>query len=86
MHNTSKQPDYGLYVSWQLGTVRMGKPDLMARLMPGREASFERAGPQEVTDPAALGAFVAVRDAAGIRWDVREGGTLTDIALPSQGT
>jgi uncharacterized protein YneF (UPF0154 family) len=86
VHNTSKQPVYDLYVIWQLGTVRMGKPDPMARLMPGCDASFERRGPQEATDPAALGAFVAFRDAAGIRWAVREDGTLTDIALPSQDT
>jgi hypothetical protein len=64
----------------------MGKPDPMARLMPGRDASFERTGPQEATDPAVLGAFSASRDAAGIRWAVREDGTLTDIALPSQDT
>jgi hypothetical protein len=64
VHNTSKQPVYDLYVIWQLGTVRMGKPDPMTRLMPGHEASFERTGPQEATDPAALGAF-AFRDAAG---------------------
>src|ERR1022692_3148712 len=86
VHNTSRQPVYDLYVIWQLGTVRMGKPDPMARLMPGCDASFERNGPREATDPAALGAFVAFRDAAGVRWAVREDGTLTDIALPSQDT
>jgi hypothetical protein len=86
VHNTSKQPVHDLYVIWQLGTVRMGKPDPMARLMPGCDASFERTGPQEATDPSALGAFVAFRDAAGVRWAVREDGTLTDIALPSQDT
>ena len=86
VHNTSKQPVHDLYVIWQLGTVRMGKPDPMARLMPGCDASFERTGPAEATDPAALGAFVAFRDAAGVRWAVREDGTLTDIALPSQDT
>jgi hypothetical protein len=84
VHNTSRQPVYDLYVIWQLGTVRMGKPDPMARLMPGCDASFERSGPREATDPAALGAFVAFRDAAGVRWAVREDGTLTDIALPTQ--
>jgi len=84
VHNTSRQPVYDLYVIWQLGTVRMGKPDPMARLMPGCDASFERSGPREATDPAALGAFMAFRDAAGVRWAVREDGTLTDIALPTQ--
>ena len=42
VHNTSTQPIYDLYVIWQLGTVRMGRPDPMARLMPGGDASFER--------------------------------------------
>lgn len=86
VHNTSKQPVHDLYVIWQLGTVRMGKPDPMARLMPGCDASFERSGPEEATDSSALGAFLAFRDAAGVRWAVREDGTLTDIALPSQDT
>jgi hypothetical protein len=86
VRNTSKQPGLRLYVIWQLGPVRMGKPDPMARLLPGCDASFERTRPQDATDPAAPGAFVACRDVAGVRWAVREDGTLTDIALPSQDT
>ncbi len=31
-------------------------------------------------DPAALSAFLTFRDAAGIRWTVREDGTLSDIS------
>ena len=48
---------------------------------PGR-----RTGPQDATDPAAPGTFVACRDAARVRWALREDDTLTDIALPSQDT
>jgi hypothetical protein len=91
VRNTSMQPIYDLYVIWQLGTVRMGKPDPMARLMPGCDASFDRAGPQatassQPADPGMLGAFLAFRDAAGVRWAVREDGTLTEISRPSQDT
>jgi hypothetical protein len=86
VHNTSKQPIYDLYVIWQLGTVRMGRPDPMARLMPGNDASFDRTGPQATapgppTDPSA---FLAFRDAAGVRWAVREDGTLTETSRPSR--
>jgi|ERR1022692_1138504 hypothetical protein len=91
VHNTSKQPIHDLYVIWQLGTVRMGKPDPMARLMPGCDASFDRMGPEagaqpQPVDPSALGAFLAFRDAAGVRWAVREDGTFTEISWPSPDT
>jgi hypothetical protein len=91
VHNTSKQPVYDLYLIWQLGTVRMGKPDPMARLMPGQDVSFERTGPGPgrpgpPVDPGALSAFLTFRDAAGVRWTVREDGALTDISTPSEET
>jgi hypothetical protein len=91
VHNTSMQPIYDLYVIWQLGTVRMGKPDPMARLMPGHDASFDRTGPQATApgspiDPGMLGAFLAFRDVAGVRWAVREDGTLTEFSRPSHDT
>lgn len=91
VHNTSMQPIYDLYVIWQLGTVRMGKPDPMARLMPGHDASFDRTGPEATApgspiDPAMLGAFLAFRDVAGVRWAVREDGTLTEFSRPSHDT
>jgi len=89
VHNTSSQPIYDLHVIWQRGMVRMGKPDRAARLMPGGDASFERLEPQEASlpvDPGMLGAFLAFRDAAGVRWAVREDGTLTDTSAPSQET
>jgi hypothetical protein len=85
VHNTSKQPIYDLYVIWQIGTVRMGRPDPLARLMPGRDASFDRTRPPVaaglLSDPSA---FLAFRDAAGVRWAVREDGTLTETSRPSQ--
>jgi hypothetical protein len=95
VHNNSLQPAYDLYVIWQLGTVRMGKPDRAARLMPGSNIEFTRrseppadaaaSDPDGVAEPAApdlsatLSAFLTFRDAAGVRWTVREDGTLTDI-------
>lgn len=89
VHNTSRQPIHDLHVIWQRGMVRMGKPDRTGRLMPGNDASFERLGPPAMgppVDPAILGAFLAFRDAAGVRWAVREDGTLTDIVAPIQDT
>jgi hypothetical protein len=84
VHNASQQPVYDLYVIWQLGTVRMGRPDRAARLLPGCEVCFERAPEPSAAgspdDPAALSAFLTFRDAAGIRWTVREDGTLSDIS------
>jgi hypothetical protein len=89
VHNTSRQPIYDLHVIWQRGMVRMGKPDRAGRLMPGSDASFEHPGPPPAdppADPAILGAFLAFRDAAGVRWAVREDGTVTDTSTPSQDT
>jgi hypothetical protein len=91
VHNMSKQPIHDLYVIWQHGTVRLGKPDPMARLMPGQDASFDRtvppaSAPSPPVDPGMLGAFLAFRDAAGVRWAIREDGTLTEISRPSQDT
>jgi len=102
VHNNSQQPVYDLYVIWQLGTVRMGKPDRAARLMPGSQIQFERqaeppradavaddpdlgAEPATPQEPAALSAFLTFRDAAGVRWTVREDGTLTDISSAHDG-
>jgi len=93
VRNTSEQPVYDMYVIWQLGTVRMGKPDPVSRLLPGERATFERAqhaavvGPSsdDITpsDPAAVTAFLTFRDTAGVRWTVREDGTLSDVAPAS---
>jgi hypothetical protein len=84
VHNNSQQPIYDLYVIWQLGTTRMGKPDPAARLLPGQQVCFERS-PEPADGDApdskgggaeALTAFLTFRDTAGIRWTVREDGTL----------
>ena len=93
VRNTSDQPVYDLYVIWQLGTVRMGKPDPVPRLLAGEQVTFERAhqsvngGPSsdDVTrsDPTAVNAFLTFRDTAGVRWTVREDGTLSDLAPAS---
>jgi len=87
VRNNSQQPVYDLYVIWQLGTVRMGRPDRAARLLPGHEVCFERAPEPSASgsaaDPAALSAFLTFRDAAGTRWTVREDGTLSDISSTS---
>lgn len=90
VRNTSDQPVYDMYVIWQLGTVRMGKPDPVARLLPGEQVTFERGhqaadadpSPDRVTPsgPAALSAFLTFRDTAGVRWTVREDGKLSDVA------
>jgi hypothetical protein len=84
VHNASRQPVYDIYVIWQLGTVRMGKPDRAARLMPGQQVCFERmpepAEGGSAVEAGALAAFLTFRDAAGVRWTVREDGTLTDIS------
>jgi hypothetical protein len=88
VRNASRQPIYDLHVIWQQGMERMGKPDRLGRLMPGSDASFERQGPLEAgpaLDPDLLSAFLAFRDAAGMRWAVREDGTLTDTSAPSHG-
>ena len=90
VRNTSDQPVYDMYVIWQRGTVRMGKPDPVARLLPGEQVTFER-GHQPMdaepssdrmapSDAAALSAFLTFRDTAGVRWTVREDGTLSDLA------
>jgi len=93
VHNNSQQPVYDLYIIWLLGTTRMGKPDPAARLLPGQQICFERA-PESVPqteagdaapnassrDADALTAFLTFRDAAGVRWTVREDGTLSDIS------
>ncbi|HET7017160.1 MAG TPA: hypothetical protein VFI65_24770 [Streptosporangiaceae bacterium] len=42
VHNASSQPVYDLYVIWQLGTERMGRPDPTTKLMPGQQVCFER--------------------------------------------
>jgi hypothetical protein len=87
VRNNSQQPVYDLYVIWQLGTVRMGRPDRAARLLPGHEVRFERAPEPSAADSeddsAALSAFLTFRDAAGTRWTVREDGTLSDIPSAS---
>lgn len=90
VHNNSQQPVYDLYVIWLLGTTRMGRPDPVARLLPGQQVCFERApepasgdgspGGSPGADPEALTAFLTFRDAAGVRWTVREDGTLSDIS------
>jgi hypothetical protein len=84
VHNASQQPVYDLYVIWLHGNVRVGKPDRAPRLMPGEHRCFER-GPEldaaeEPIDPNALAAFLTFRDTAGVRWTVREDGTLSDIS------
>jgi hypothetical protein len=93
VRNTSDQPVYDMYVIWQLGTVRMGKPDSVARLLPGEQVTFERGhhaaeanpppDPVAPPDSASLNAFLTFRDTAGVRWTVREDGTLSDIAPAS---
>jgi hypothetical protein len=88
VRNASSQPIYDLHVIWQRGLERMGKPDRLGRLMPASDASFERQEPLEArpaADPDLLGAFLAFRDAAGMRWAVREDGTLTGTSAPSHG-
>jgi hypothetical protein len=87
IRNSSDQPAYDLYVIWQRGTVRMGKPDAVARLLPGDQVSFERTSQADDSDPpadpAAVNAFLTFRDTVGVRWTVREDGTLSDVAPPS---
>ena len=84
VHNASQQPVYDLYVIWLHGTVRVGKPDREPRLMPGQHRCFERGpdldGCEQPIDPHALAAFLTFRDTAGVRWTVREDGTLSDIS------
>jgi hypothetical protein len=87
VRNASAQPVYDLYVIWQQGNVRVGKPDAAVRLMPGHQVCFERApgpagsaSPAEPADPGALSAFLTFRDTTGIRWTVREDGTLSDMS------
>jgi hypothetical protein len=92
VHNNSQQPIYDLYVIWLLGTTRMGKPDPAAKLLPGQQVCFERSaeladrdGPDPPVGGAeGLTAFLTFRDAAGIRWTVREDGTLSDISPASE--
>ncbi len=91
VHNNSQQPIYDLYVIWLLGTTRIGRPDPAARLLPGQQVSFERSaapaggdsqadGVPQASDSETFTAFLTFRDAAGIRWTVREDGTLSDIS------
>ena len=56
-----------------------------ARLLPGQQVCFERASEPDgdgsaVADAEAPTAFLTFRDAAGLRWTVREDGTLSDIS------
>jgi hypothetical protein len=84
VHNASQQPVYDIYVIWLGGNIRVGKPDREPRLMPGQHRSFERGpdldGSAQQIDPNALAAFLTFRDTAGVRWTVREDGTLSDIS------
>lgn len=84
VRNSSDQPVYDLYLIWQLGTVRLGKPDRLARLLPGDQVCFERgseaADGDAPADATAINAFLTFRDSAGVRWTVREDGTLSDVA------
>ncbi len=89
VHNNSQQPVYDVYVIWLLGTTRMGRPDPATRLLPGQEVTFERGADAATAegspagtavDPGALTAFLTFRDTAGVRWTVREDGTLSDIS------
>lgn len=86
VRNTSDQPVYDMYVIWQLGTVRMGKPDAVARLLPGEQAAFERGAGTSPADPATLSAFLTFRDTVGVRWTVREDGLLSDVSSASPHT
>jgi hypothetical protein len=91
VHNASSQPVYDLYVIWQLGTERMGRPDPTTKLMPGQQVCFERGShsaepPGQAIDPNALTAFLTFRDAAGVRWTAREDGTLSDITPTESAT
>ena len=93
VHNASSQPVYDLYVIWQLGTERMGRPDPTTKLMPGQQVCFERGshstGPTPTpnpVDPNSLTAFLTFRDAAGVRWTAREDGTLSDITPTESAT
>jgi hypothetical protein len=88
VHNASSQPVYDLYVIWQLGTERLGRPDPTTKLMPGQQVCFERGShfepaPATAIDSNVLTAFLTFRDAAGVRWTAREDGTLTDITPTS---
>ena len=85
VHNASSQPVYDLYVIWQLGTERLGRPDPTTKLMPGQQVCFERGShsADPSIDPNSLTAFLTFRDAAGVRWTAREDGTLTDITPAS---
>jgi len=84
VHNASSQPIYDLYVIWQLGTIRMGRPDPAPRLLPGKQVYFERypepSSNGAAPDATTLTAFLTFRDAFGTRWTVREDGTLSDVA------
>jgi len=90
VHNNSQQPIYDLYVIWLLGTTRLGRPDPATRLLPGQQVCFERSAESarddadardaSPDDAAALTAFLTFRDTAGVRWTVREDGTLSDIS------
>ncbi len=85
VHNNSQQPIYDLYVIWLLGTTRMGRPDPAPRLLPGQQVCFERASEPDGEGSKTAGteaptAFLTFRDAAGLRWTVREDGTLSDIS------
>jgi hypothetical protein len=91
VHNASSQPVYDLYVIWQLGTERMGRPDPTTKLMPGQQVCFERGShsaepPGQAIDPGSLTAFLTFRDAAGVRWTAREDGTLSDITPTESAT
>ncbi|HEY3905617.1 MAG TPA: hypothetical protein VGM14_17040 [Streptosporangiaceae bacterium] len=91
VHNASSQPVYDLYVIWQLGTERMGRPDPTTKLMPGQQVCFERGShsaepPGQAIDPSSLTAFLTFRDAAGVRWTAREDGTLSDITPTESAT
>jgi hypothetical protein len=91
VHNASSQPVYDLYVIWQLGTERMGRPDPTTKLMPGQQVCFERGSHSADSgiapvDQNSLTAFLTFRDAAGVRWTAREDGTLSDITPTESAT
>jgi hypothetical protein len=80
VQNTSDQPVYEVEVAWHLGSEPYGEPnpESLGTAPPHTHLEAEREFPVD-TDPRMIGVALRFRDAAGIRWQRRPDGELTEL-------
>ncbi|GIH21352.1 hypothetical protein [Rugosimonospora africana] len=84
LKNASDYPIRGIVVRWHRGTAAWGEPMESPWLPPGAPAAqfsreMDRREGGDLT-PAAIGAVIEFRDAAGVRWRITPSGGLEELA------